>query len=145
MIIRWLGAYGHATDLASSLSWELGVNRKAVCAERLVNGHAGVADRAKVGLIVKNSAVVRRFREDVWSVRNDSGYLRKTRKGCGGFGDHTEVWIQPQFIGLVVRGKWAAISRDAQKTLLDAAQQYSLPVYVLANDQLNKLEKGGVM
>ncbi len=142
MIIRWLGCYGKKGSLTDALNYEFENAQKAVCAERLLKAKgkkSGVPEHSRIGLLVKNSAVVRRFKEDVYSIRNKQGYLRKTRKDCGGFGSHTEVWVLPQYCGIVVRDKWASISRDAQKIVKDTANKYNLPVFVLANGQLNEI------
>ena len=142
MIIRWLGCYGKNGNLAESFVFEFNSAQKALCAERLLKSKGyqpGVPERVRVGLLVKNSAVVRRFKEDVFSVRNQQGYLRKTRKGCGGFGSHTEVWVLPQYCGIVVRGKWASISRESQAIVSETARKHNLPVFVLANGQLNEI------
>ena len=144
MIIRWLEAYGgYGNDFFRMLRHEFGEQTKAVCAEKLTKGKSGLPERVRVGLLFKNSAVVRRFKEDVFSVRNEQGYLRKTRKGCGGFGTHTELWVRPgrnNVCGIVVRDKWASISPERQKEIRKAAEMYYLPVFILANGQLNKME-----
>lgn len=142
MIVRWLGCYGKKGSLAESIEFEFTTAKKALCAERILKAKgrkSGVPEYARIGLLVKNSAVVRRFKEDVYSVRNEQGYLRKTRKGCGGFGSHTEVWVLPQYCGIVVRDKWASISREAQTVVKNTAEKYNLPVFILANGQLNEM------
>lgn len=140
MVIRWLGAYGQFPgSVEEMLDFEFSAQTKAVCAERLIKGKTGLPRRTRLGLLCKNSAVVRRFKEDVYSLRNEQGYLYKTRKDCGGFGTHTEVWVKPQYIGIVVRDKWASVSKETQQQVRCAAKKFGCPIFVLANGQLNKM------
>lgn len=138
MIIRWLGCFaGKEYTLSQQLKYELSEApaHKALCAERLqkeYNFRPQVPERAKIGLLVKNRAVVRRFRSDVYSVRNTSGNLRCTREHSE-YSTHTEVWVLPAYCGIIVRKSWKALSHDDQKTIREIASQHNLPIYVLCN------------
>lgn len=152
MIIRWLQCYGGgAWSLTDVLDHELGDLRtngtKAVCAEKLrrdADGKlvVGVPEHVKVGLLCKNSEVVRRFKEDVYSVRNSSGYLRKTRKDCGGMGTHSELWVHPSsFMGIVVKGRWKALSPEKREAVKAASLKYGMPIFIFCSSgQLCKIE-----
>lgn len=144
MIIRWLQCYGGSEfSLKEILDHELGELRtngtKAVCAERLrrnADGKLviGVPDRVKVGLLCKNSSVIRRYKEDVYSIRNETGYLKKTRKDCGGFGTHSELWVHPSsFMGIVIKERWKALSPEKREAIKSASLKYELPVFIFCN------------
>lgn len=144
MIIRWLQCYGGSEfSLAETLDHELGKEKisgtKAACAEKLrkdADGKyiIGVPSYVSVGLLCKNSGVVRRFKEDVWSVRNESGYLYKTRKGCGGFGNHSELWVHPSsYMAIVVKDRWKKLSPEKREAVKSASLKYSVPVFVICN------------
>lgn len=146
MIVRWLGCFaGKEYTLSQQLRYELSEvsPHKALCAERLQKEYEfapQVPERAKIGLLVKNKAVVRRFRSDVYSVRNTSGNLYRTREESL-HSTHTEVWVLPAYCGIIVRKSWKQLSHDDRRVIKEAALKYSLPIYVLCNGkQLCKID-----
>lgn len=146
MIVRWLGCFaGKEYTLSQQLRHELSEvsPHKALCAERLQKEYEfapQVPSRAKIGLLVKNRAVVRRFRSDVYSVRNTSGCLKRTREHSE-YSTHTEVWVLPAYCGIIVRKSWKSLPHNDQETIREAALKYSLPIYVLCNGkQLCKID-----
>ena len=127
MIIRWLGAFDKAMSLPASLSWEMKGEVHAVAAERLISGKSMIR-RTRVGLLVKNSAVIRRYRSDVWSMYTEKGLLLPTRKEGKSISRHTECICRPEYIGIVVRGR---ITPQAWRACRAAAKEHNLPLFVL--------------
>ena len=134
MIIRWIGAFGKAdTGLAGAITWELTQrDRKLLCAERLRRGRS-VIRHARVGLLVKNRAVVRRYRSDVWSVPAgaDGSLLKKTRREGDAFSQHTECWVRPDYCALVVKGK---VLPAAWQAVVDASRRHGIKLLYLTRD-----------
>lgn len=127
MVIRWLGAFRKQGSLEDSLKWELTQAPSAVAAERLINGKSAI-HHAKIGLLVKNAAILRKFRSDVWSeYRNGSGKLVKTRREGFANSKHTECWVQPVYLAIVIKGK---VSDQA----LQACRNTGLPMLRLTRD-----------
>ena len=105
MVIRWLGAFRKNGSLEEALKWELNQTAvSALTAERLPKGRSAI-HHARVGLLVKNSAVLRRFRSDVWSAYRENGKLYATRKQGVAYSQHTECWVKPKYLAIVVKGK----------------------------------------
>lgn len=153
MIIRWLGAFGHAGSLSESLSWELSQREREVAAERVAtsrkvaeldyNKHGQVYERlvhagngniqhAIIGLWLNKQAVIRYFPGDVWSVIREDGCLIPTRhsKPCG----HTEVFCRPGFVkALIVKKHPSQLSKDVLIALRDASKAHDLDVFLLTS------------
>jgi len=131
MIIRWLGAYPHRKykyTLSQALDWELSTsNRRPVAAERLIRNKSRIK-HAHVGLVAKNSAVVKRWKGDVFS-RKKEGRMVATRKPRN---THTEVWMKPVFCGIIIDGR---ISEYALKQCQDAAKKFEVPLLRLTRDR----------
>jgi len=136
MIVRWLGAFDYRASLRESITWELTQKvRPVVAAERLRRGKSYI-HHAKVGLLVANKAVVRRFTSDVWSVYR-RGKLIPTRKQAppqlARQNDwHAECFVRPLFIALVVKGK---ISNSAWDAVKWAARHHRLDILRLTRDR----------
>jgi len=131
MIIRWLGAFRHKGSLSDSLKWELEqTDTSAVAAEKLVRGRSEIK-KARVGLLVKNSAVLRRYYSDVWSKYNDKGKLVKTRREGKAYSRHAECWVSPSYIGIVVKG---TISPRVLRECVKASKKYGLDMLRLTRD-----------
>jgi len=72
MYIRWLGAFRKSGNLHESLLWEMEHCHREVAAEWLQSGHSLIS-HARVGLLLSNRAMIRRYRTDVWSEPTESG------------------------------------------------------------------------
>lgn len=131
MVVRWMGAFGKKGRLESSLGWELTqASVRALSAERLVGGRSKIR-HARVGLLVKNRAILRRYRGDVWSIRRSNGVLIKTRDQDNVFGGHTECFVRPDYAGIVIKG---TISAQALRACTEAAAEHNLPLLKLTRD-----------
>lgn len=100
-VVRWIGAFAKRGTLAESLSYEF--SRPAtdeVCAERYCG--RSVIEHARVGLLVKRTAVVKRFTGDCYSVADETGRLHKTRNPRHAGSHHTEVWCNPVYVAVVL-------------------------------------------
>ncbi|OPZ79407.1 MAG: hypothetical protein BWY78_00081 [Alphaproteobacteria bacterium ADurb.Bin438] len=102
MLIRWLGAYGKSEQgLIKSLEFEFSRDYSdEVCAEYLKNSTPSAITHSRVGILVKNSAMIKKHSGDVWSIKDANGSLKATRKPVG---THTEAWCFSDFIGVVVQ------------------------------------------
>ena len=131
MIVRWLGAFKKSGDLTSSLIFELAPASDLRCAEIIRKGSPSQIKSA-VGLLVASSALVRRYNSDVYSVR-DGKRLRQTRPEGAAYSSHTEAWVRPEYIGIVVKSRESAglISRETWATIRETAGRHNLPVYRL--------------
>lgn len=116
MKYRWLGAYGKVGTLAESLAFELSGNSSLACAT------SSVIDHCRVGLVVKNSAVVRRHSGDVFSVTTASGKLKATRKPVD---THDELWVRRVYAAVVIRGR---VSLNTLRTCESAAEKFNLNI-----------------
>lgn len=131
MVIRWMGAFGKKGSLESSLGWELAqASVRALSAEKLVGGRSKIK-HARVGLLVKNRAILRKYRGDVWSIRRSNGVLVKTRNQDHVFGGHTECFVRPDYTGIVIKG---TISAQALQACVRAAEKHNLPLLKLTRD-----------
>ena len=130
MVVRWLGAFRKGSaSLEDALRWELSRSAKAVAAERLKDKQSAMSSHCKVGLIVKGSAVLRRFRSDVWSETNQAGNLVRTRPEYSTWSEHTECWVRQEFVGVIVR---PGVSSDALTTCRKIALEFDLPLLTLS-------------
>lgn len=126
MVIRWLGAFRKKGSITESLSWELSQSSvSALAAERLSKGKSAIR-HAKVGLLVKNSAVLRKYRSDVWSEYRGNKLIKTRKEGCA-YSDHTECWVRPDYIAVVVKGR-------ISDTALQACHETGLDVLRLTRD-----------
>ena len=137
MIIRWLGAFGSGPNLKEALEWELKDNSHK-CAERIFRGKDPEITYPIVGLLVKSTAIVRRWSGDVWSVRRRSGQmtLRATRKEDES-SSHNEYWVRPRYSGVVIKSRTLAdrpISQNALRIIKEFSMQHKLPVYRLSKN-----------
>ena len=145
--IRWLGAFAHgASDLQSSLEYELkGEEDRVRCAETLKRKQGtNMPNNVRIGLLVRNSAIVRKFASDVWSEYrpNKSGNLRKlvaTRDEHSAWSCHTETWVWPQYIGIVLRAG-RPIHPPSLRAVREASIRFGVPIFKLAkNGELLKV------
>lgn len=133
MVIRWLGAFRKTHSLPNSLEWELTQDCvRALAAEKLDRGRSYI-HHAKIGLLVKNSAILRRYRGDVWSTYRTNGKLVKNRHEKDAQSWHSECWIQPgHFIGIVIKGK---VSKHAWQACSEASKKHNIPIFRLTRDR----------
>lgn len=134
MIIRWLGAFrkGNSNGLLDSLKWEISqADRSAVAAEQLVRGKSQI-HHAKIGLLVKNRALLRKFSGDVWSEYDPiTNKLIKTRHEHSAYSDHTECFVRPDYCGIVVK---RGARMGAIETARAFAKSHGLPLLRLTRD-----------
>lgn len=127
-IVRWLGAFGKASSLSESLEFEFSrAPSEEVCAE-MIKRVSTIS--ARVGLLVKHSALIKSFRGDCFSVLIE-GKLVKTRKPVRTCFSHNESWVHPIYCGIVVDG---AISCSAMNAVRDAASKFGVPVISFDNN-----------
>ena len=132
MIVRWVGAFRSrlSEGLESSLKFEITQReRKVVAAERLKNGRSEI--RARVGLLVKNRSIVRKFSGDVYSEYRSNGKLRKNRKEGMAMSSHTEVWCKSDFCGIVVK---RGVSELSMEIVQKVGREFNLPILRLTKD-----------
>ena len=105
MVIRWLGAFRKNGSLVESLAWELNQTTvEALAAEKLHKGRSAI-HHARIGLLVANRAVLRRYHSDVWSEYKDNGKLVPTRKQGKAYSYHSECFVRPDYKAIVIKGK----------------------------------------
>lgn len=131
MLIRWLGAFGKSEGLESSLQYELAPASDLRCAEIIRKGNPSEI-RAAVGLLVPNKALVRRYRSDVYAVR-DGKRLRQTRPEGAAYSKHAEAWVRPDYIGIVIKSREQSgtLSPATWEIIRATATDHDLPVYRL--------------
>jgi len=138
MVIRWLGAFRTQGTLFDALVWELTqTTKKHVAAEKLQRGKSYIT-HAKIGLLIKNSAVVKRYRSDVWSEYTRIGTLKKTRREGDAWSRHTEVWARPVYLGIVLKS--FKLSSTAWQAVDEISKNFNLQVFYL-NPADRKLHK----
>ncbi|RLE45637.1 hypothetical protein DRJ25_05350 [Candidatus Woesearchaeota archaeon] len=132
MVVRWLGAFRKNREnrgLYSALCFEIeSDHRKHVAAERLQRGRSFIK-HAKVGLLIKNSAVVKKYAKDVFSEYNKNGTLKRTRHQDDAWSDHSEVFCRPEYLGVVLKS--TKISQTALQAVQKFAEKYDAPVFYL--------------
>lgn len=128
MIIRWLGAFGKAQDLAKSLEWELTQTRE-VAAERISGGN-GKIRHARVGLLVDSRAVIKTYPGDVWSVVTESDKLKATRyaSGWGLKNRQQEAFCKPVYRAIVVKEHPDRMKPVVMAAVREAAHRHNLHV-----------------
>lgn len=142
MIIRWLGAFGMRPDLVDSLYHELSLGKEGEpkCAEHIRNGASNMPKWIRIGLLVRNSAVLRKFRTDVYSRLNKQRTAMRVGRPEGEISpylSHTEAWVRPDYRAIVLRSGGPAISREDLKVIALVAERYALPLLKL--DRKGKL------
>ena len=128
MIVRWLGAYRKrsGSTLRDALEWELtgGSGKTPVCAT------TGTIRRARVGLLVRRRAVVRKWRADVYSIRRRGRLVATVSEGFRR-PYYDEVWVRQDYSGIIIRGK---ISWQALATCREMADKYGLKIIRVKDD-----------
>ena len=135
MIIRWMGAFGYNIDLVQAIEHELSlVNSSCIkCAESIKKGTPSeMRSHVQVGLLVRGSAVVRRFKSDVYSIRLKNGKLGKTRYEGDAYSTHTEVWVRPDYTGIVLRAGGFPLSREVIREIFLITDKYNIPLFKLS-------------
>ena len=137
MLVRWLGAFQKKGSLHNSLQFELceATSDSEVPCEKILNGTSRI-HHAKIGLLIKNSAVIKTFNGDCWSVRRCNGKLQKTRNPKNAYSQHLEAWASPEYIGIVVKDV-ARIRKKSLKTVLFWAEEFKIPIMELKERESN--------
>ena len=128
-VVRWLGAFGRGESIHAALLWELTqTERCELAAEPCLPNESGI--RSRVGLLVKRSAVVKRFNGDCWSIVEGAS-LKKTRNPrCSPW--HREVWVRPEYTAIVCKD-WHTLSSQVRRTVAWFARAHRLPVLSFEN------------
>lgn len=92
LVIRWLGAYGHASDLVEMAKWEAAPDRQ-VAAEALSYSGNSRIKRAKVGLLVdtERTTLARAYVGDSYTHVTNDGRLFADRQ-CPYVVEWGHVW-----------------------------------------------------
>lgn len=149
--IRWLGAYGRASDLESMLHSET-VERIEVACEIIPHGDKSGLTRPGVGLLVDQqyTTLVRCYAEDSWTRDNGHGYLSAehdvpyvTRwNECSGLrkrGAYMEGTIRDPIYSAVVIRPWIGNSLAVGQEI---AKRLGLPVVLEEQPKEKKIKKG---
>jgi hypothetical protein len=142
--VRWLGLFGEISNFSESLKWELSQTKEEVCAEILrKDGRSRVPQKFKtmIGLRVHPKAVVKVFKGDVFSYKDDNGRLRKQNNPKGRY---KEGWVFPQYIGFVLYSEYSTnpidfLYKEEWETLRWFSRNHKLPIYVLRNGEFSLL------
>ena len=138
MVIRWLGAFTYSSDLQGSLKYELRSDHQKGslrCAERLIDGAPRIYEHIRIGMLVRNAGVVRKFKHDVMSHSNEDGWMAACRHEHKELGhQHTECWVRPDYIGIVLRAGGAPVSKQSLRILRDASKKFGVPIFKLCRD-----------
>ena len=148
MKIRWLGSFGaerKTHSLSRSLTFELsGAGGLEVACEN-IKDNKSLINQSTIGLLVANSAIIKTFQSDVWSVKNDDGSLKATRRGCYSFNNtaehfgHTECFAAADYKAIIVKRPLNTFSKKIQKTLKYFATKNMLPILQLKKGGLKKI------
>lgn len=142
MLVRWLGAFGKKSGIVESIDFEMTPASDLRCAEIIKKGQQSEINRG-VGLLVKNKALVRKFKSDVYSARVGKR-LRQTRSEGDAWSKHAEAWVRPDYVGIVIKSKSGLNRAIRQKIMLavyNAAIKHNLPVFRLRkNGTLEEVE-----
>lgn len=137
MYIRWMGAFITNGSISDGISFEM-TRESAVACEHLQKGKSYI-QHARIGLLVDPKAVYKRYSGDVYSHYTSNGCLHTGRKPyeAGSKSRHWEAFAKPVYTGIVIKnGSLETIKRAARKEILDACEQYHLPVYKLVKGSL---------
>jgi len=121
-----------SSSLHSSLQFELSQATKEVACEYIKNGVSEIA-HANVGLMVKNTAIVKKFNGDCWSVRNSQGLLEKTRNPRHSGSLHAEAWAKPHYVAIVLK-KYQCLKKSTIKTVVFWAKEKKMPILELKRE-----------
>ena len=132
--IRWLGAFRKESgSLIDSFIFELTqTQREEVAAEAI--DKKSLIEQARVGLLVKRSAIVKVFSADCWSEYSNKK-LYKTRNPRLATGDHREIWCRPDYVAIVVKD-WDHLKKRVKQPVRYIADRFELPIL--------ELKKGGL-
>lgn len=129
LFVRWLGAFrAHGGNLNDSLVYEM--NRQDEVAAEIIDNSGSNIHHARVGLLVDEAAVIKKFNGDCWSEYDSNGRLYKT---CNPRRNNNatwrEAWVAPKYTGIVVKGK--DLPKRITRTIVWASKEYGLPIYRL--------------
>lgn len=148
--IRWLGAYGRASDLETMIRSET-IERIEVACEIIPHGDESGLSHPGVGLLVdqRYTTLVRCYAEDSWTRDNGHGYLGAERdvpyvtrwNECSGLrktGSYMEGTIRDPIYSAVVVRPWIGNSLAFGQEI---AQRLGLPVVIEKQPKEKKLRK----
>ena len=150
--VRWLGAYGHNSDIAEMAAWEKSPHRQVAC-EVILKGESNIR-RAHIGLLVdvEKTSINKAFAGDAWTnndrksdklyadrshyyvnkwkfVNSLASCLRKGKIPHSG-GKYVEAIIEkPQYLAIVIDSNGKAVLNFALKL----CKLMNLPVATLYN------------
>lgn len=138
MIVRWLGAFrGHEYTLFESLKFEATRPTSDEVAAEKFAGNSHIGDAAPVGLLIKNSAILKQFSGDCFSLYNENGSLYKTRNPRKAGSEHKEVFANALYTAIVVCGDGLhRLTQQDKKSIKLASKVFNLPVFKLINGRL---------
>lgn len=82
IVVRWLGAFGHASSLEASIRHELTtLQGKQVAAEPLFDGRSRLSSNAEIGLLVDQSIsrLIAAYGSDAWTKDTSGGRVKAHR------------------------------------------------------------------
>jgi len=135
--VRWLGAFGKGSSLLKSLHYEVARDSNGEVAAELLRDGKSQIRHARVGLLVSQKAVIRRFDCDVWSRPVGTKSVRLKANRTKAFSEHAECFCRPEYTGVVVKN-YAGMKKDIKKGILWFAKKNNLPVYELTGGELKK-------
>lgn len=124
MLVRWMGAFGHHGTLSQAFDWEFSQSRE-VAAESF-SGCVGHIRHARIGLVVAKEAVVKGFRNDVWSRSTTGGLLYATQRTST---PRTEVFCKPQYVAIICKEHPCRMAKEVQEAVRNASCKYNVPVW----------------
>ena len=129
MLIRGLGAYGKGESLEASLRYELTRSAADECCAMLISRKEYGWLPSGVCLLVKNSARIKLFNGDCYSV-SENGKLHLTRS-ANSSKTHRECWVHPEYIAIVLTKR---ISKKALETVQSIAKEFGLKILHLTKE-----------
>lgn len=140
MYVRWLGAFRtEGYSLKESFLYEMTRTSDVACEHFKSKSEV----RARVGLLVKPSAVYKHYDGDVWSEYDHKGNLHPTRKPWQAYSKHTECFAKPEYTGIVLEKRsFKDLQKRNRLEIIEFLKEYEastgikLPVYKIVNGKL---------
>ena len=123
--VRWIGAFGKGSTLSDSLNFEIYTCDRDVACE-ICKGYTSRISHAKIGLLLDNCAIIKKFNGDCWS-KNNNGMLYMTRNPKYA-SRHLEAWARPNYKGIVVKSV-RKVSTEAFRQILAFVEETGIKVY----------------
>jgi hypothetical protein len=141
--VRWLGAFRKSGTLHESINFEFNRQKTDEVAVEPIKEQSYIF-QARVGLLTKNSAIIKKFNGDCWSEYVDDGKLEKTRNPRHSNSEHLEAWAIPVYTGIVCKGRnkkegYYNLPKKIRSTIKWYSDLYNLPIYNLIGNKLVKI------